>query len=237
VGPDGAYRRSYTFDGKAGQALAASLDSDEFDPVLILELPDGTQVLESNDIDDPAVRIPQGNRGFVLPFDGQYTLLVSSYFTDEMGAFTLNVTFPDPATLASVIKWDFVTACPASVSGALGASSEHNGHRGSLFPVDSYILYGHLGDTLTATVEGAGFDPVLYAMPLATDDILATADNALPGKPASISYTILTPGFYTVQITPYLFGQSGNYTLSLSGCRTPSFATGTTTGNRPPRRR
>ena len=236
-GSDGAYRRSYTFDGKAGQALAASLDSGDFNPVLILELPDGTQVLESDDIDDPAVRIPQGNRGFVLPFDGQYTLLVSSYFTDELGAFTLNVAFPDPATLASVITWDFVTACPASVSGTLGAGSEHNGHRGSLFPVDSYILYGHLGDTLTATVEGAGFDPVLYAMPLATEDILATADNALPGKPASISYTILTPGFYTVQITPYLFGQSGNYTLSLGGCRTPSFVIGTTTGNRPPRRR
>jgi len=235
VGSFGTYQRSYTFNGKAGQTLAASLDSDDFDQELILQLPDGTQILESDYVDDPAVRIPQGNRGVVLPFDGQYTLLVTSYFTGETGTFTLDVEFPDPATLAGVVKWDFVTACPTNISGTLGSGSERDGHRGALFPVDSYTVYGHLGDTITATVKGADFDPVLYAMPLATENILATADNALPGKPASISYTILTPGFYTVQITPYLFGQSGNYLLSLTGCRTPSFVTGGGTGTRPPR--
>jgi subtilisin family serine protease len=231
----GTYQRSYTFNGQAGQALAASLNSNDFDQVLVLELPDGTQILESDDIDDATVRIPQGNRGFILPFDGQYTLLVTSYFTGETGAFTLDVEFPDPATLDSVVKWNFVTACPASVGGTLGSGSDHDGHRGALFPVDSYIVYGHLGDTIAATVAGASFDPVLYLMPLAMENILATADNALPGKPASISYTILTPGFYSVQITPYLFGQSGNYTLSLGGCRSPSFVTGAISGDRPPR--
>jgi hypothetical protein len=181
------------------------------------------------------VRIPQGNRSFVLPFNGQYTLLVTSYFTGETGAFTLNVEFPDPATLDSLVKWNFVMSCPASASGTLDSGSEHNGHRGALFPVASYIVYGNLGDTFTATAPGAGFDPVLYAMPLATENILATADNAQPDKPASISYTVLTKGFYTVQITPYLFGQSGSYQLSLTGCRTPPFATGIQAGPNPPR--
>jgi hypothetical protein len=237
VGSYGTYQRSYTFVGKAGQALAAGLDSYDFDQVLILELPDGTPILESDYIYDPAVRIPQGNRGFVLPFDGQYTLLVTSYFTGETGTFTLDVEFPDPAKLDSVVKWNFVTSCPASVIGTLDSSSEHDGHRGVLFPVDSYIVYGQLGDTITATANGASFDPVLYAMPLSTENILATADNARPDKPASISYTVLTNGFYTVQITPYLFGQSGSYQLSLTGCRTPSFLAGPITGSKPPRMR
>lgn len=219
----GDYKRSYTFTGKAGQALAASLDSPDFYQVLVLELPDGTQILESDIVYDPAVRIPQGNRGFILPFDGQYTLLVTSYFAEEPGAFTLDVEFPDPAKLDSVVKWNFVPMCPALESGTLGSASAHDGHRGALFPVDSYIVYGQLGDKITATVTGASFDPVLYAMPLPTENIVATSDNAQPNKPASISYTILTTGFYTVQVTPYLFGQSGAYTLALSGCRMPTF--------------
>jgi hypothetical protein len=235
VGDYGTYQRSYTFGGKAGQALVASLDSYDFDQVLILELPDGTKILESDDIYDPAVRIPQGNRGFVLPFDGQYTLSVTSFFAGQTGAFALDVEFSDPAALDGVIKWNFVTSCPASVSGTLGSGSEHDGHRGALFPVDSYIVYGILGDTITAAVKGADFDPVLYAMPLATEDILATADNATPDKPASISHTILSKGFYTVQITPYLFGQSGSYQLSLTGCRTPAFATRIQAEPKPPR--
>jgi len=235
VGAVGTYQRKYTFDGKAGQVIAATLDSTDFDQMLVLQLPDGTQIMESDDAYDSNVRIPKGNQGFVLPFDGQYALLVASYFTGETGSFTLGLTFPDPATLAGLIRWVFIDSCPARVSGTLGPGSEHNGHRGVLFPVDSYILYGRLGDTITASVLASGIDPVLYAMPLATENILATADSAQPGKPESLSYSILAHGFYTVQVSPYLFGQSGSYELLLSGCRTPTFLTGILSGPRPPR--
>ncbi len=87
----GEFTDVYTFSGTRGQRATISLNSDQFDPYLILNHPDGTQV----DNDDAGDGSLNSQLSLVLPADGVYTVTATSYQPGEAGAYTLNVAFQE----------------------------------------------------------------------------------------------------------------------------------------------
>jgi hypothetical protein len=85
----GEFTDVYSFVGTRGQRATISLNSDAFDPYLILNHPDGTQV----DNDDAGDGSLNSQISLVLPADGAYTVTATSYQPGETGAYTLDVAF------------------------------------------------------------------------------------------------------------------------------------------------
>ncbi|MBN1476556.1 hypothetical protein JXA47_07380 [Candidatus Sumerlaeota bacterium] len=76
----------YWFDASAGQTISIRLDSDDFDPYLILRHPGGSQT-ENDDFDGTL----NAGMNIQLPESGQYQLVVTSYQPGDTGAYTLRV--------------------------------------------------------------------------------------------------------------------------------------------------
>ncbi|MBS1791708.1 MAG: VCBS repeat-containing protein [Acidobacteria bacterium] len=93
----GAYGDLYSFTAQAGQRVAISLSSTQFDAFLTLIAPDGS-IIAINDDSNSSVstdsRIPPGSDYFVLPLGGTYIVETSSFNDDEVGGYTLSLTAP-----------------------------------------------------------------------------------------------------------------------------------------------
>lgn len=79
-------RDEYTFEGTAGQAVAIQLESADFDTLLILQDPSGSE-LESNDDYGGTLN---STIIVTLPESGQYTVIASS-FSGQGGTYDLSV--------------------------------------------------------------------------------------------------------------------------------------------------
>lgn len=80
--PDGEYADRYTFQGRAGERIALTAESGQFDTYLFVRGPGGF----SSDNDDG----PDGTNSridAVLPADGEYTVTVTSYGPGETGRY------------------------------------------------------------------------------------------------------------------------------------------------------
>ncbi|MGB3136211.1 MAG: pre-peptidase C-terminal domain-containing protein [Nodosilinea sp.] len=77
---------TYTFDGKSGQAITITLDSEDFDPVLSLLSPDQTEIADNDDFGGTL------NSKIIinLPQDGAYTVIAKS-FSGQGGDYDLVV--------------------------------------------------------------------------------------------------------------------------------------------------
>ncbi|HEU4510023.1 MAG TPA: PQQ-binding-like beta-propeller repeat protein [Pyrinomonadaceae bacterium] len=97
---DGTFYDAYSFSGAAGQQIAVSMTSSEFDTFLILNRPDGS-VLSFDDDGGGGTnsRIPPG--GFItLPVTGTYTIWANAFdASDTTGAYSLTLSVPVQRTL------------------------------------------------------------------------------------------------------------------------------------------
>lgn len=85
---DGSLYDQYTFDGDSGQYVTISLESDEFDPYLILLDPNGERISENDDIN----RANRNSRLVVnLPSSGLYTAVANSYESGNSGEYDIKV--------------------------------------------------------------------------------------------------------------------------------------------------
>lgn len=98
---DGSRYDTHQFAGVEGQNVTVSLESDEFDPYLILEDPDGNRIGEHDDID-----LDNGNLNALIAMslesNGMYTVYTNSYDNTGFGTYTLLVSSamrsPQPIT-------------------------------------------------------------------------------------------------------------------------------------------
>ncbi|MDB9314260.1 trypsin-like peptidase domain-containing protein [Spirulina sp. CS-785/01] len=86
--PDGSFYEEYRFEGRAGQSVTLTLESQEFDTYLILLNAQGDKLAENDDVTD-------GNTNsrltVNLPRTGVYRVLVNSYQQGERGRYRLTV--------------------------------------------------------------------------------------------------------------------------------------------------
>lgn len=89
---DGSLYDQYTFSGRSGQQVIISLESQEFDPYLILLDPDRRRINENDDVS----RNNRNSRLVVtLPTTGTYTAVANSYESGKNGRYTIKVEVSD----------------------------------------------------------------------------------------------------------------------------------------------
>jgi outer membrane protein assembly factor BamB len=98
---DGTFYDAYSFTGTAGQQVAVSMSSNEFDTFLILNRPDGTTLAFDDDGGGGTnSRIPPGGGVITLPVTGTYTIWANAFDeSDTTGAYSLTLSAPVPRTL------------------------------------------------------------------------------------------------------------------------------------------
>lgn len=100
----GEYYDAFTFQGQQGQFVSIRLNSTEFDPYVILRLPDKTQ----QDNDDFGGSVNAGI-DVTLPATGTYRVLATTYQPGETGTYSLSVSLGS----AAVTPQPQVTPTPA----------------------------------------------------------------------------------------------------------------------------
>ncbi len=85
---DSSLYDQYTFEGKEGQSVVVTLESDEFDSYVALIGPD-TEVLAENDDIAPDVQTAQVE--VTLPADGTYTVFANGFDSTSRGQYKLEV--------------------------------------------------------------------------------------------------------------------------------------------------
>lgn len=95
---DGSYFDSYEIAGSAGQRVTISLDSSEFDTFLGLLDSEGNLIASNDDANDSN---PNSFTSAVLPNDGTYTVVATSYQPSANGGYRLTMRNFSPPPSAS----------------------------------------------------------------------------------------------------------------------------------------
>lgn len=118
---DGSLYDQHIFSGSSGQQVTVSLESQDFDPYLILLDPEGNRISENDDIS-------RSNRNsqlrVVLPTTGDYIVVANSYESGKSGQYKIKI---DLGNYQSSSERAIATAIPNSsplcnnaISSALG---------------------------------------------------------------------------------------------------------------------
>jgi len=98
---DGTFYDPYSFSGTAGQRVAVSMTSSQFDTFLFLNRPDGsTFTIDDDGGGGTNSRIPPGSGFITLPVTGTYTIWANAFdSSDTTGTYSLTLSVPVPRTL------------------------------------------------------------------------------------------------------------------------------------------
>jgi hypothetical protein len=203
----GEYADEYTFDGRRGQRVTLDLRSNEFDTYLILRPPQGDQT----DNDDHEGDAHRSLISLDLPMDGTYRVTVTSYKSGETGAYDLRIDLGGASGVAAAAP----AAGPRVERGRLAAGDDtlRSGEY-----VDVHRIEGVPGQRLVVDVASQDFDTYLILIPPRGE---RRENDDVEGKPrhSVIETDVTEAGTYTVAVTSYQRGETGNYELTLSTAR------------------
>ena len=120
---DGTFYDPFSFSGTAGQQVAVSMTSSQFDTFLILNRPDGLPpVLDDDGGGGTNSRIPAGSGFITLPATGTYTIWANAFDpSDTTGSYSLTLSAPPQRTLtvasSNPNSGISVTVTPSDTSG------------------------------------------------------------------------------------------------------------------------
>lgn len=185
----------YGFEGTAGQIITAELMTTGFATYMELIGPGGLRTFSNEGIIGPVV----------LPEDGTYTIVVTSFDTFEPEDYTLTVNAVEPVRV--------------TYGEEIAANFD-----------DSSILYytfdGKTGDTVDVIVNSEGTVDTRLVLLGPNGDVLAADDDGGAGFDPEIRGFVLTEnGTYSVSVRPYINGDNGDFTLTINEA-TPSLDEG-----------
>ena len=193
---DGEVLHLYSFEGSVGDILRISLDSDDFDPLLVLA--------EANNLSAPMIRDDDSGEGlnarivpYIVPASGTYYLTAISYRSDDGGDYTLSIEPLEPQPLA------YDETAELSLSRAEQ-------------PAGIFSFEAAEGDTVDIVVESATeLDTTLTL--LGPDGAqVAFNDDSTGRNPALIGQVLPGAGSYTLVVQPFAGGNSGDITVRLA---------------------
>ena len=212
----------YTIEAQEGQALRLALSSDDFDPLVRVEGPDG--FVAEND-DDPAGGTLNSVLDTRLPTTGTYRVVVGSYAADGLGAYRLQSgtgtgqASTGGAQVAAAAAGDIALGQQLSASLAQGDETISSGEF-----TDFYNFEGRRGERLVFDMTSSEFDTYLslqYPSGGQEDN-----DDRAGGETTNSRLVVTLPedGTYRLMATSYQPGESGAYQISMGA---PSVADGT----------
>ena len=116
----GKFEDVYLVEGRQGERVDLRLLSDAFDPVLVVNGPQGFSM--SNDDEEGQGQSTNSRLVLQLPASGTYRVSVTSFRSGETGAYRLQA-----ATATSLVRHDSARGGCGSVRGG----TEHPGRRGT----------------------------------------------------------------------------------------------------------
>jgi len=198
----GSYADNYSFTGSAGDLVLIDLTSNEFDTYLYLYDPDGNLVAENDDYDGTSRSLIS----YKLPSGGTYTIEVTSYSESETGNYRIVLsTTPD----RSVTEITLGLTLPDSLSDGDGPSR--------IFPTafaDDYTFIATAGNLVVIDLTSSEFDTYLWLYD-SSGNLLEENDDYDDTSRSLIIYEIPLDGTYTIEVTSYSEGETGQYQISL----------------------
>lgn len=210
--PSGEFVDTYVFQGRAGQRVVVSMQSNAFDTYIIFVGPNGFQT--DND-DDPSGGTVNSRVDAVLPADGAYAVRATSYAPGSVGAYTLAVLDGSnaPQATASLDNTNGAPLLPNEPrDGVLQAS---DGQLQSGEYVDSYRFLGYAGQRVVIDMQSNQLDPYLIVRAPSGEQF--DNDDVAPGNTnAQLQMTLAEDGEYSVHATTFQPGETGSYRVTVS---------------------
>ena len=187
----------WDFYGLAGDKIRMSLDSDEFDTYITLLGPQGGIAVENDDVGEGSNALVDG---FVLPEEGYYTIMVSSYYFEGLGEYTLNLELLEE----NVDLLQPVTMGEESI----GYLSSGN--------LSEWIYEGVEGETIAVSVYSDEFDTYLEIFD-SEGNLLDSNDDG-PNDTNSLIERVVFPedGVYYFSVSGYNDLDHGLYSITIS---------------------
>ena len=193
---DGEVLRLYSFEGRMGDVLRISLDSEDFDPLLALA--------EANNISAPMIRDDDSGGDlnslivpYIVPVSGAYTLTAVSYRSDDGGDYTLGIELLEPQSLAY------------DETAELSLSREEQ--PGGIFNFEAAE-----GDAIDIVVESTTELDTTLTLLGPDGSQVAFNDDTTGRNPALIGQVLPGTGTYTLVVQPFTRGGSGDITVRLA---------------------
>ncbi len=193
---DGSRLDVLVLRGELGESVEVSVESEDFDTYLTVFAPDGT-LLDANDDDFGANAAYASTLRLDLPSTGTYLVVVSGYFENDLGRYTVTRTAyerPEP------VRVD--VALPGQYEGGLAPEG-----------TNVYVLELAAPATLRATLRSKAFDAYLEVYD--ADGNWLSANDDFEGTDAQVVVD-LEAGVYEVQVSAYFDSGEGGYTLDLA---------------------
>ncbi len=192
---DGAAQQTYSFSGNEGDVVIISLISPDFDTYVILQDDTETELISNDDVDFDAGVYDSAIGPYILPYTGEYTIVVTSYdalFNDEFvnGRFTLEV---ETATLQALTFGETTGV-------------EFTADNGSQY----FTFDAEIGDIVAVGVTGNTLDTSLTLLDPFGTIVTEDDDSGLGFNPEVARYIVRYAGIYTIILAPYTRQDTGN---------------------------
>lgn len=202
----GRHFNTYSFSATAGDRIAVSMNSDQFDTYMYLIDPSGSVAAA----DDDGGGGSNSRIAYTALTSGTYSIEATSYGAGATGPFTLELAVssggtnvecsPRSITAGQVVTASLTIDCP---------SSRRLGRYGKLL-----TFTANIGDAVTVRMDSSRFDT--YLLLLGPDQsILSADDDGGQGTNSRIQVTAPTSGLYTIEATSYEAGVVGDFELTL----------------------
>jgi hypothetical protein len=202
--------RAYRFEAQRGQRLMATLESEAFDPYLIVSRVVGPLVEEIKSDDDGGDGTNARLR-VIIPETGTYLVVAQSYSEEGTGSYTLALRQAPPATTGQ----PRTIAMGQTVTGDLAETDNADEEQDRYY--DLYTFAGRPGQRITVSMESQDFDTYLDLGRMEDGEFVSVTtddDGGEEGTNSRISHVVDEEGEYAVRATSFR-DASGAYTLTI----------------------
>lgn len=212
---EGAFYDQWDYYASAGESIVLSMESDQFDAMVLLGRSDGG-AWEEVSRDDDGGQGTNAELRHTFDVEGFYAVRATSYLP-AVGEYVLLLRSNlEPRARAPLDLDTFsVSVAPLAhgrdVQGELSRADAPDGGR----PQDLYHFPGRAGEVVTITLESPRFDAYLVLEVVGSWQKVATDDDGGGGTNARITVTLPVTGEYLVRATSFDAGETGPYTLRL----------------------
>jgi hypothetical protein len=194
----------FAFFANADTSVTLSLESDDFDPYLILQ-DNNDNILTAND--DGLGNLNSLIADFTLPYTGDYVIIVTSYhmvagLSDSAGAFTLTTSAGSTASSPPATQ-EPEQPYPDGYPPLIDGENLFEGRLSERFTSWDYSFEMSADLPLIFTLESSDFDPYLELLD-ANGELVAYDDDSGGGLNSRIGPLVLPEsGVYTIRANSY----------------------------------
>jgi uncharacterized protein YdeI (BOF family) len=207
----------YSFEGSAGDVVSIALNSDDFDPLVILLDSEGNEIASDDDAGPGVYSLIED---FTLPADDTYTIMVDGYRgvngdRSLSGAYTLSLSSDDAAVVQPTEEVPAPTPLPTleGASGVIISGETITGVLDNSVQTARYTFNASAGDVVTIDLLSQDFDPFVVLLDEAGNVISEDDDSGGNSQARIEAFELPVDGEYTIVVDAFR-GFSGNQTVS-----------------------